>query len=462
MKKIYFLFFCCFTCFHSIAQPLPDSVKAIFNAAKTGVDKGEILIRYFDVNTDNDTLFQNLVSLKQYFEEKNDPVVVDYIQLGMCRQLSRAAEYTDAINELFQLLHRFEKRKDDYGIMICNRHFSYAYYAAGDKDKTLYYDKKTVDLSIAFGANYDLAFAYNNIAADLAEYGHFDSASIYAHKAVKISKDINDPILISKSLSTLGEYYIAIKQYDSAFKYIREALPITIAHSKQDLAFGFNDFSQMYQAANQMDSAIYYAYKGAVLSKEIDLKNQLLRAYQYLASIYKKTGPIDSAYKYLDLTVATKDLIYSNEKTKQVQLITVREQNRQREIEQQKLDLQNKIKIYALIAGLIIFTLIGLILYRNNRKEKNAKIELQKKNEMIEKTLGNLKATQSQLIQSEKMASLGELTAGIAHEIQNPLNFVNNFSEVSNELIDEMKAELATGNQQQAMEIADDIKQNLE
>jgi len=91
--------------------------------------------------------------------------------------------------------------------------------------------------------------------------------------------------------------------------------------------------------------------------------------------------------------------------------------------------------------------------------ERTSEIMLQK--EELEHTIIELKETQAQLIQSEKMASLGELTAGIAHEIQNPLNFVNNFSEVSNELLDEMKEELATGNGQQAIEIADNVKQNL-
>ena len=66
------------------------------------------------------------------------------------------------------------------------------------------------------------------------------------------------------------------------------------------------------------------------------------------------------------------------------------------------------------------------------------------------------------MIQSEKMASLGELTAGIAHEIQNPFNFVNNFSEVSNELADEMKTALNQGDLDDAKAIASDIKQNLE
>jgi two-component system NtrC family sensor kinase len=85
----------------------------------------------------------------------------------------------------------------------------------------------------------------------------------------------------------------------------------------------------------------------------------------------------------------------------------------------------------------------------------------QQKNELQE-TVKLLQATQAQLIQQEKLASLGELTAGIAHEIQNPLNFVNNFSEVSMELIDEMEEELNKGDKDEAMAIAGDIKQNLE
>ena len=88
--------------------------------------------------------------------------------------------------------------------------------------------------------------------------------------------------------------------------------------------------------------------------------------------------------------------------------------------------------------------------------------ELKKEKELVEKTLSELKATQAQLIQSEKMASLGEMTAGIAHEIQNPLNFVNNFSEVNKELADELQQEIDKGNYSDARVLAGDIKENEE
>ena len=120
-----------------------------------------------------------------------------------------------------------------------------------------------------------------------------------------------------------------------------------------------------------------------------------------------------------------------------------------------------------ILYGLILITLIAMAdaIQRHrvliNERERTREKELAQVKE-IEKAYHELQTTQAQLIQSEKMASLGELTAGIAHEIQNPLNFVNNFSEVNKELLAEMKDEMSKGNIDDAKEIANDVIANEE
>lgn len=135
----------------------------------------------------------------------------------------------------------------------------------------------------------------------------------------------------------------------------------------------------------------------------------------------------------------------------------------------QQQNTQQRWWLFSVAAGLATFLLIAIMVNKNRKKLSLAYAQLNKNNadlaqqkDRLEKTLDELQKTQAQLIHAEKMASFGQLTAGVAHEIQNPLNFVNNFSEVSKELIDEMKEALAVGSVQSAVEIADDISQNLE
>ena len=123
--------------------------------------------------------------------------------------------------------------------------------------------------------------------------------------------------------------------------------------------------------------------------------------------------------------------------------------------------LYSGIIVLGMLLGFIIYFILS---YRHKQKDyqllQSQKEQIDTQNILLEKTLGDLKSTQSQLIHRERMASLGELTAGIAHEIQNPLNFVNNFSEVNTELVGELRDELNNKDIDAAIALCDEIKEN--
>ena len=376
-----------------------------------------------------------------YAEAIGDSVAIGRLQVAIGGVYVQLGNYAEAVEVLRPVRRYAESTGDDNLLAIALNLLGNAYQQLHDRPRALACLNRAVRLNQARGDHTSAIIDKTNLSTLYADEGRLPQALRYARRACSEARATHDVYNLPPAELALARVYLLQGRTDSALVLARQA----------------------------------FAESQRTRSNE-----SLRNGSDLLAQAYARRGDFAQAYRYQALWVAYKDSVsgietqrrtaalrYGYELDRKQDQITLLTQGR--ELQAQKVARQ-RLTVRGLLAGLAGLLLLAGLLARNiflkqraNRtlNEKNEQIALQR--DRLDQTLTKLKATQAQLVQSEKMVALAALSAGVAHEIQNPLNFVNNFSEVSLELLTELQQEqaLPDANPETITELLGDLRQNL-
>ncbi len=371
-----------------------------------------------------------------------------------------------SISDYNQAISNYLKAADIFRNFYCkyyNREIvvvGHSYALWGNDERANYYLKMALPLLKASGQNENTSSCLNSLCKLSITNGNYNEALQYAEESIKYcNKNYPNPSY-AIALLQKGFVYLENKQPVLAYPFLSEAKKISdslypqIVQSYGDLEidFALYRYHQIINKYTLAEKDLLKAYDKAFNEKLNRLK---LKYLEELSFFYERQNPelslryIRQYYQLNDTIQQTQNkfkiAVYENEKKETAQNKRIYQLRQERAVQEATLSKRNMV-LWISFSALVLIGVSLIFLYRQFQINK--------------KTLLTLRKTQDQLILSEKMRSLGELTAGIAHEIQNPLNFVNNFSEINTELVIEMKDEIDKGNLNEAKDIANNVIEN--
>ena len=485
--------------------------KALRIIKRTGDKQGIATIHQsigwiYEYRTNTKSAMEHYLIAKSIYEETGNQKKLGYLMSLIGINQRYTGNYGDAIESQMHALKIGREIKDTVTIKEALLALGFTYMKVEKWPEALAYQKQALDLLIHKGDSTGIARVYNDMGVTHMSMDSLDAA-IKDHKAaLTIREKTNDYYAIASSYFYLGNIYQKQARYPEALECFNQSYTFSgkggysinkmdcqleigsILHTlgKNDLALKnyrevlkFSLEKENWKGTVWASEAIGDVYLGEgktslainwlnkAVSKVPPSKFSMLNSiYKKLSDAYVLEGNYKMGYENYVLFKQTKDSLLVAENADKIITLTNRfefenkqallndrydkaMQLKQAEIEKQKLT-----RNFSLLGmGIILILAIIFFLRFVEKKRLNDKLQL---------TLSNLQKTQTQLVQAEKMASLGELTAGIAHEIQNPLNFVNNFSEVSVDLINDLGEEIENNNTEEIKALAEDLKLNLE
>lgn len=392
------------------------------------------------------------------------------------RELGKTDEAYHAFLEALKLS---EQTNDKKGIATAQGNLGTIYTLTGNHAQALKsYDEARKGFE-EIGSKESVAIAYLESGSVYFEMKKMNESKQALENALLIAKQTEYKDVISKSYKLLSQIDTATGNYASALKNYQLYITYRDSISNAEAAKLLTEQRMQYAFSKKEDSM---RLQQALIAEQ--LEKQTLLSKQQQQELKLKQTELELTQKQKDVQMLTflktkAELQLSNEQQEKKLALAEQEKALQqsqlekqtllaKQKEQESLLLDRKLEVQVAqrniwLAGAIALLLFSFVMYSNYRQKQKANhllkqqnLELEDQRDQIKKAMAELQQTQVQLIHKEKMASLGELTAGIAHEIQNPLNFVNNFSEVNVEIGNELREEI------KKLTIPDEQMQNLQ